>query len=101
MLLREHRFKFIAGTETHLFRIEELVRGLATWPHKYKLTLPASASTESKTFYGAGCDEVAEKAADFIARRSGHSETSRAAYSLQAPPTRPPRALQIQAQESD
>jgi hypothetical protein len=101
MLLREHRFKFLAGAETHLFRIEELVKGVVVWPQQFRLTLPASASAKSKTFYGASCYEVAEKAADFMARNSGHSERVRATHSSQRPPTRPPRALQIQAQESD
>lgn len=101
MLLREHRFKFIAGAETHLFRIEELVRGLATWPHKYKLTLPSSARADSKTFYGASCYEVAEKAADFMARSSGLSEKRRASHSSKVPAAGPLRALQIQTQEGD
>jgi hypothetical protein len=58
MLLKEHRFTFVAGTETLLFRIEELIKGPTTWPHRFKLTLPASFHSEAKTFYGQSCYET-------------------------------------------
>jgi hypothetical protein len=61
MLLREHRFKFVAGVDTHLFTIEEIVRGVAVWPHKFRLKIPASSSCEARTFYGKSCYEVVER----------------------------------------
>jgi hypothetical protein len=53
-MLKEHRFTFFAGAETHLFRIEELVTG-PVWPHRFRLKLPASSRSEAKTFYGTSC----------------------------------------------
>jgi len=67
MLLKEHRFKFVAGVYTHLFNIEEMVSGMAVWPQKFRLKIPASSTCEARTFYGKSCDEVAEKAAEFMA----------------------------------
>jgi hypothetical protein len=32
MLLKEHRFKFVTGVDTHLFTIEEMVSGLQSGP---------------------------------------------------------------------
>lgn len=72
MLLREHRFKFFARTEEFVFRVDELVDGIAAWPGRFRLQLPASPHTEAKTFYGASCEEVAGMAADFVASCSGH-----------------------------
>jgi hypothetical protein len=74
MLFKEHRFKFLVGTEKHLFLVQELLGELAGWPQRFRLKLPASLHSEVKTFYGASCYEVAEKAADFIASNSGQSE---------------------------
>jgi hypothetical protein len=70
MLVREYRFIFICGSETHLFRIEELVAGLAGWPSKFRLKVPASSLLHAKTFYGADCYETAAKAAAFLAPES-------------------------------
>ena len=95
MLLREHRFKFVAGT-THMFTIEEMVRGMAVWPHKFRLRIPASSNSEAKTFYGTSCYEVAEKAAEFMAQNSNRSQIARAKYSSQGPPASPPQHLQTQ-----
>lgn len=67
MLLREHRYLFAAGSTTHIFRIEELIRGLELWPHRFRLKISASSRWEAQTFYGASCQEAAEKAADFLA----------------------------------
>jgi hypothetical protein len=78
MLLKEHRFTFVAGVEIHLFRIEELVGGVAFWPQRFRLQLPASCRREAKTIYGEDCDEVAQEAADVMARestREGRVET--------------------------
>jgi hypothetical protein len=71
MLLKEHRFKFFAGVSTYLFIIEEMVSGMAVWPHKFRLKIPASSDGEARTFYGKSCDEVAEKAAEFMAHTPG------------------------------
>lgn len=101
MLLKEHRYTFFAGTEVHLFRIEELVRGMALWPHRYRLRLPAFSGSEVKTIYGASCYEVAQKAADLIASNAGWSGKPEATHLSQGPPDSPPRALQILQQESD
>ena len=101
MLLKEHRFKFIAGTETLLFRIEELVKGPTMWPHRFKLTLPASFHSEARTFYGKSCYEVAEKAANFIDRKATDSGTDRSAHSSPGPGAFPRLALQIEQPESD
>jgi hypothetical protein len=98
MLLKEHRFKFFAGAETHLFTIEELVTGPAGWPKKFRLKLPASSSSEARTFYGATCYGVAEKAAHFIATNSGQSALDRSPHPSQKPPASPQT---FQFQESD
>ena len=71
MLLKEHRFRFVAGTETLLFRIEELVKGPTTWPHRFKLTLPASFHSEAKTFYGQALLRSGRKGRQFY-RPQGH-----------------------------
>jgi hypothetical protein len=96
MLLREHRFKFIAGT-THIFTIEEIVKGMAVWPHKFRLRLPASSNSEAKTFYGATCYEVAEKAAESMAGNLGQPGMHRPTLQQQGPPDSPPQDLQVQA----
>lgn len=66
MLLKEHRFTFFAAGEIHLLRIEEMVSGLAIWPQKFRLKLPASAHSQARTIYGSSCNEVAQKAADVL-----------------------------------
>jgi hypothetical protein len=99
MLLKEHRFKFYAGAESHLFTIEELVRGLAGWPHRFRIKLPASSRREAKTFYGANCYEVAEKAVLFMLGNSAHSGVDAPSHQSQGPPVSPLQTLQVQ--ESD
>jgi|HubBroStandDraft_6_1064221.scaffolds.fasta_scaffold39889_3 hypothetical protein len=104
MLLREHRFKFFVGAEDYVFRVEELVTGTSSWPDRCRLRLPASARTEAKTFYGASCVEVAEKAAGFIASHSGRLGKNTATHLSQGPPAsphQPPRPLQLQVSEND
>jgi len=101
MLLREHRFTFFACTEIHLLRVEELVRGMTVWPHRYRLRLPASPGSEEKTIYGASCYEVAQKAAELIAANAGWSGVPGATHLSQGPPGSPPQALQILQLESD
>jgi hypothetical protein len=101
MLLKEHRFKFVAGTETVLFRIEELVKGPTTWPQRFKLTLPASFHSEAKTFYGQSCYEVAEEAANFMDCKPTDSGTDRSAHSSPRPGAFPRPAVQIEQPESD
>lgn len=96
MLLKEYRFKCIVGAETHLFTIEEWVKGLAVWPRRFRVRLPASSRSEAKTFYGATCDEAAEKAANFLAGKSDQSETAGATRLSQRSPGSPQRSLQIQ-----
>jgi hypothetical protein len=71
MLVREHRFIFVGGSETHLFRIEELVAGLAGWPSKFRLKVPASSDLQAKTFYGENCYETAAKGVAFLAPQQG------------------------------
>ena len=104
MLLREHRFKFFVGAREYVFRVDELITGVTSWPDRCRLQLPASACTEAKIFYGASCEEVAEKAAGFMASRSGQLGKDTAMHSSQAPPTSPrpaPRPLQLQVSEND
>jgi hypothetical protein len=104
MLLREHRFKFFARNEEYVFRVDELVAGIAAWPNRFRLRLPASPRAVAKTFYGASCEEVAEKAADFVASYSGQVEKNTAAQSSQGPPAPPrqaPRPLLLQVSEND
>ena len=104
MLLREHRFKFFAGAEEHAFRVDELVAGMAGWPDRFRLRLPASSRSEAKTFYGASCEEVAEKAADFVAGCSRQVDKPSIKHLSQSPPASPhhaPRLLQLQAPEND
>lgn len=80
MLLKEHRFKFFLGVETHLFTIEELVTGLAGWPERFRIRLAASHGAEARTFYGASCDDVAAQAARYIAHNSAQSGMGLAAH---------------------
>jgi hypothetical protein len=95
--LKEHRFEYSAGSETHLFVVEEWVKGLAVWPRRFRVRLPASSRSEAKTFYGATCYEAAEKAASFLAGKSDRSETARATRLSQRSPASPPHQnLQIQ-----
>ena len=96
MLLREHRFRLIVGTETHLLKIEEMVKGLALWPNKFRLRVPASSRWEAKTFYGASCYEAAEMAAEFMAAAAGRAEISKTSALPQRKQASPPRALMIQ-----
>ena len=97
MLLKEYRFRCTAGAETHLFTIEEWVKGLPVWPRRFRVRLPASSRNQAKTFYGATCCEAAEKAANFLAGKSDQSETSKATHLPQRSPASPPqRAPQIQ-----
>ncbi len=96
MLLKEHRFKFCAATETHLFTIDELVSGRAGWPERFRLKLPASSGSEAKTFYGATCDDAAKKAARFIASKSDQSGTAASTLLPQGSPASPPQILQVQ-----
>ena len=85
MLLKEHRFIFFDGAEKHLFRIEELVEGVALWPGRFRLILPATVHSSAATFYGASCDEVAAKAGAFTCGRSEQNVINRPAPLPQAP----------------
>lgn len=101
-LVKEHSFKFAAGAETHLFLVEELVAKLSSWPARFRPKLGASPCSEGKTFYGASCYEVAEKAADFVALSGGGVGFSKSTHSSQSPPTSARQTLQpLQVQESD
>jgi hypothetical protein len=104
MLLREHRFKFFARNKEYVFRVDELVAGIAAWPDRFRLQLPASLGAEARTFYGATCEEAAEKAADFVASCSGQLGKNTATHLSQGPPASPrqtPRPLQLQVSEND
>jgi hypothetical protein len=104
MLLREHRFKFFVRTEEYVFRIDELVTGVAGWPDRFRLQLPASFRLEAKTFYGASCEEVAEQAASFVASCSGQLGKKTGTHLSQGPPASPrqaPRPLQLQVSDTD
>ena len=93
--------RFFVGAETHLFMIDELVKGLAGWPNRFRLKLSASPRSGAKTFYGASCYEVAEKAAEFMAGRTNQSSKDRAINLSQGPPASPRQTLHLQQQESD
>jgi len=95
LLLREHRFKFVAGIQTHVFTIDELVSGIAVWPNKFRLKVPASSNSEAKTFYGPSCYEVAEKAAQFMGQNTHQSVADRTTYSSQGSPASPSSELLI------
>ena len=95
MLLKEHRFKFCTGVETHLFMVEELVAGLALWPERFRIRV-ISASCEAKTFYGATCEEASQKAAKFIARSDGQRDLAESIPSPQRAAAPPPRDLLLQ-----
>ena len=68
MLLKEYQIRCVVGAETHLITIEEWVKGLAVWPRRFRVRLPASSRSDAKTFYGATCHEAAEKAESFFGR---------------------------------
>ena len=101
-LVKEHSFKFAVGAETHLFLVEELVAKLSSWPGRFRLRLYSSSQSEGKTFYGASCYEVAEKAADFVALGGSAINTNKSTYSSLSPPASPRPSLQpLQIQESE
>jgi len=98
MLLKEHRFTVLVGFEIHLLTVEELVGGLAFWPQRFRLKLPATSCSEAQTIYGADCHQVAQAAMDAIAgplHREANAKTPR----LSLAPLVPPRTLQIQDQQ--
>jgi hypothetical protein len=95
MLLKEHRFTFFASGEVHLLRIEELVQGLALWPSRFRIKLPASHGCAAKTVYGTSCDEAAKNAVEFLINETNLIENSKA----WCPPTSSnsaPQVIQIQ-----
>ncbi len=96
MLFREHRFTFFAGAEIHVFRIEELIGGVAYWPQRFRLQLPASSRGEAKTIYGTDCETLAQKAAELLTRESAGGERSVGARVSPWRPGGPPQTLQIQ-----
>ena len=101
-LVKEHRFKFTVGDETHSFVVEEAVTKLSNWPDRFRLTISSSPHSEAKTFYGIDCYEVVTKAADFIAFRGRRSGVSKADLARRRPLTARRPALEIlQCQESD
>jgi hypothetical protein len=81
MLLKEHRFTFFTSGEVHLLRIEELVQGLALWPERFRIKLPASHCSEAKTIYGSSCDEAARSAVEFLTKETNLVENSEARWS--------------------
>jgi hypothetical protein len=101
-LVKEHNFKFAVGAETHLFLVEELVAKLSSWPARFRVRLNVSPQSEGKTFYGASCYEVAEKAADFVAFSGSAASTTKSTHSSQSPSASPRQSLQpLQIQESE
>lgn len=103
-LVKEHYFKFTAGAETHMFLVEELVAKFSSWPARFRLRLDASSRSETKTFYGESCYDVAEKAADFLALSGGSASPNKTTFSSPnstSPPRPTLQPLQIQESESD
>jgi hypothetical protein len=96
MLLKEHRFTCFAGAEIHMFTVEELVGGLAFWPQRFRLKLPANSRSEAKTIYGADCEEVAQAAADVLAGEAGWEERGKVQRMAPAVAEAPLQTLQIQ-----
>jgi len=68
-ILKEHRYRLQIGSETRIFRVEELVSGPAIWVKRFRLQIPAETDLEAKTFYGSTDQETAELAAEFFNRR--------------------------------
>jgi hypothetical protein len=95
MLLKEHRFTFFASGEVHLLRIEELVQGLALWPSRFRIKLPASHCCQAKTIYGTSCDEAAKNAVEFLTNETNLVENSEAWWSPRLSNS-PPQTVQIQ-----
>jgi hypothetical protein len=79
-----------------MFTIEELVGGLAFWPQRFRLKLPASSRCEAKTIYGADCEKVAQEAADVLAGEADWEEKGKVKRWSPKPPVVPPQTLQIQ-----
>jgi hypothetical protein len=65
-LTKEHRYLLYTKLDTLVLRIEEYISGVAPWPDKYRIQMPASSGRRAKTFYGSTSREVAELAAGFI-----------------------------------
>jgi hypothetical protein len=95
MLLKEHRFTVFVAAEIHVLNVEELVEGLAFWPHRFRLKLPATGRSEARTIYGAECDQVAQAAADVIAGEA-NAEGRAKVQRLSLASVAPPQTLQIQ-----
>jgi hypothetical protein len=95
MVLKEHRFTLAVNAETHVLRIEELVQGLALWPSRFRLKLPASLRSEAITIYGESCEDVAERAGRVIAAGFAWSKADKANSSGRGRPTPSLRILQI------
>jgi hypothetical protein len=95
MLLKEHRFTFFASGEVHVLRIEELVQGLALWPGRFRIKLPASHCSLAKTIYGSSCDEAAKNAVEFLTKETSLVANSEAQWSPGLSNS-PPQIIQIQ-----
>ena len=65
MLLREYEYRFLAGRDSQVFRIEEILSA-AGWPGRFRLRVPKTSRWEARTFYGDHAGEVAAKAAEFL-----------------------------------
>jgi len=65
-LIREERYVFQLGTEEHILRVEELIRGVERWPDRCRIRLAASHRRKAKTFYSATPREVVELATEYL-----------------------------------
>jgi hypothetical protein len=78
-IIKEERYIVYIGTEEHMLRVQELLRGLEPWPERFRAQIPASAERQATTVYGSTGREVVELATEFLNRFSvAHTRLSHA-----------------------
>ena len=104
ILLRQHSYKCIVGADTRVFVVEEWVGEDLSWPARFRLRFPVSPGHKIQTIYGASSEEVAIKAADFIACGGSMKRTNKITQSSSSRQQSGPEILllqQIQISKSD
>jgi hypothetical protein len=71
MLVKEHRFKFHIGNNSHTILVEEYISHGAMWREKFKATVQISR-LKSKEFYASTLEGAAGQAATYLLRIDVH-----------------------------
>lgn len=78
-LVREERYIFTIGTESHVLRVQEMLWDAEPWPHKFRVHLPASHTRRAKDFYGETALIAAELVAEYLTSPTRSELASRVA----------------------